>query len=304
MKNRFKDTLVFGMRDLFHNWKLLPLFWFVNAIGAILLTLPIYHLLVENLTHSLIAETLTQGFDYTWFIQFKNLYESNFEQMPFIIYSVAGVYALVQTFFLGGLIAVFNNPQKNHIVDFFYGGVKYWYRFTKVVLISLVFFALAFVANDYLGNVISWTFEGTENEMTDFILRSLRYVFLVFHIGAVTIFSDYTKVSMAINDEINVRKGILDIIKFFRRNFFTVFSVFLFIAIVGALGSILYNIIEAFIPRTPFYFLIVAFILQQLLVIFRLFIRMFFCSTEVILYKDLNADVAEVDVVVERKEKF
>ena len=55
-----------------------------------------------------------------------------------------------------------------------------------------------------------------------------------------------------------------------------------------------------FIPRTPFYFLIVSFILQQMLIIFRLFIRMYFCATEVNLYKDLSADVIEVKAKEEK----
>ena len=63
------------------------------------------------------------------------------------------------------------------------------------------------------------------------------------------------------------------------------------VAVFGAIGAIIYNLVRVTIPETPFYFLIVSFILQQMLIIFRLLIRMLFYSTEVILFNDLIAEV-------------
>lgn len=252
-----------------------------------------------NLSRSLVSDRLAAGFDYLWFIQFSNLYKSNLEQLPYLIYSIVGVYTLVQTFFLGGLISIFHLPKKNHMVDFFYGGVKFWLRFFKILLISLVLFAAAFIINDLLGDLISWAFERTGNYMTDFILRSLRYIILIILIGFVTIVSDYAKVHIGVTDDNKIFNSIKLSVLFIKHNFNIVFTVFFLVAVIGALGAIVYNIIEIFIPRTPYYFLVLAFILQQMLVIFRLAVRMLFYSTEVFLYKDLNADFIE-PVIVEK----
>ena len=131
---------------------------------------------------------------------------------------------------------------------------------------------------------------------TEFILRSLRYLILLFLIGIVTIISDYSKVSMAIDEEMNIRKGIEHAIIFIKNHFRIVFFVFLLVAIVGAMGGLIYNIVETYVPRTPFYFLIISFFLQQMLIIFRLFTKMLFCSTEVIIYKDLSAEVVSAEI--------
>lgn len=289
-----KNTLVLGTRAVIKNAKFMFLLWGTNILASFLLSMSIYYFLIENLKHSLLSDKLALGFDFTWYLQFRNLYESSLGAIPFLIYSVVGVYVLIQIFYIGGLISIFNFPEKNHTVDFFFGGVKYWLRFSKIVFISLFFFAAVFALHDYLGMLVEWAFSETENQMADFLIRLARYILLVFFIGLITMVSDYTKVHMAVMDTHKVFPSISQSIIFIRYNFNKVFSVFLIIAVIGALGAVFYNLIEAYIPRTPFYFLILSFIVQQMLIIFRLFIRMYFCATEVMLYKDLSADIIEV----------
>lgn len=290
MITSIKNTVTVGIRDVFHNSKLVFLMWLFNAGSAVVLTVPIYNLLLVNLSRSNMSDRLTEGFDFFWFLQFRHLYEIQLDQIPISIYAVVIIYTLIQTFFLGGLIAIFNNPAKNHIVDFFYGGVKYFFRFFKVLFFSLLFFALTFKLYDWMGEFITWFYKDSENVWMDFTLKSFRYVFLVFMIGFITMVSDYTKVSLAINDRLKITKEIYSTFIFLKNHFNKVFIIFLLVAIIGAIGVLVYNIIGKFIPRMPSYFLVLSFVLQQLLIIFRLLVRMLFCSTEIILFKDLSAE--------------
>lgn len=292
-----KNILVNSIRLVFHNIKFVFLMWFLNAASAIVLTVPIYNLLLINLSHSNMSEKLTESFDYFWFLQFRHLYEIQLDQIPISIYAVVVIYTIIQTFFLAGLTAIFNTPSKNHFVDFFYGGVKYFFRFFKVLFYSLLLFALIFFIYDQLGILITNLFYNSENELLEFILKSMRYILLIFLIGCVTIITDYTKVSLAIKDNLNVHKEIIPVLKFIKNNFTKVFIIFSLVAILGAIGILIYNIIGKFIPRVPSYFLILSFVLQQMLIIFRLLIRMLFCSTEVNLFKDLDAEVISAEVI-------
>jgi len=289
-------TLVQGTRSVFHNMKIVILMWVINAASALVLTVPIYNLLVTNLSHSAISDKLMENFDYMWFLQFRHLYQIQLDQIPLSIYSMVVIYILLQTFFLGGLISIFNTPEKNHIVDFFFGGVRFFFRFLKVLLISLVFYALAIKIYDWLGLLITSGYQDSENVWMDFVLKGLRYILLIFMLGVVTLLSDYSKVSLAINDKTKFFKEFYNAILFIKDHFSKVFTVFLIVAIIGALGVLVYNIIGKFIPRTPSYFLVLSFVLQQMLIIFRLLIRMLFCSTEVILYKDLSAEEVLVEI--------
>ncbi|MDF1610580.1 hypothetical protein [Stygiobacter electus] len=297
MINSIKNVLTNGSRSVFYNAKIVFLMWFLNAASAIVLTVPIYNLLLINLSHSNMSDRLTEHFDYFWFLQFRHLYEIQLDQIPISIYAVVVIYTIIQTFFLAGIIAIFNNPAKNHLVDFFYGGVKYFFRFFKVLFYSLILFIIIFFIYEQLGDIITYIFRDSENELLEFLLKSLRYVFLIFMIGCVTMISDYTKVSLAVNDNLNVHKEIIPVLKFLKNNFTQAFTVFLTVAVLGAVGVLVYNIIGKFIPRIPAYFLAITFVLQQLLIIFRLLIRMLFCSTEVLIYKDISAEEISAEVI-------
>ncbi len=290
MINDIKRILILGVRAVYHNIKFLTLFWVFNAASAVVLSVVIYSVLADSISRSIISDKLTESFDYFWFLQFRHIYEMQLEQMPLVIIAVVVIYTVIQTFFLGGMVAVFHQPKKNHTVDFFYGGVKYFIRFMKVTLISVLLYALAFMINDYLGDFISWLFKNTESVWWEFTARSLRYLLLIFLIGVTSLFSDYSKISLAVKDTTEVARGVYYAAVFVKKNFYIVFLTFLMVSVLGALGVLVYNLIELSIPRTPFYLLIITFILQQMLIIFRLFIRMFFCATEVSLYKDLSAD--------------
>jgi hypothetical protein len=291
-----KHTIVLGVRAVFYNYKIVFLLWIFNAASAIVLTLPFYEMLSNNLSRSLISDQLSFQFDYMWYVQIRNLYNIHFTQLPLSIIGVVAIYTLLQTFFLGGLIAIFHTPEKNHIVDFFYGGVKYFFRFVKVLFFSLLFYVVAFKINDYSGDLIRLLFYNSENIKLEFVLLALRYTLLVFFIGVINIITDYSKVSLAINDRTKILKEIYSAILFIKNNFASVFITFLIVAIIGALGVIIYNVVGRFIPRTPYYLLVIAFILQQMLIIFRLLVRMLFCATEVQIFNDLSADTIRVEV--------
>jgi len=291
MISSYKHVIEHGMRSVFHNRKFVLLMWAINALSALVLAVPVFNILLDSLQRSTVSDHLTESFDYLWYLQFRNLYSVQLDQLPLTIYFIVGIYSLIQTFFLGGLISIFHIPEKNHTVDFFYGGVKYFSRFVKILIISLVLFAIAFIVNDYLGLLITVIFKNSENVLADFILKSLRYILLIFFLGVVTIISDYSKISLAVRDKTNIFKEIYSVLIFLKNNFTKVFTIFLIVAIIGGVGAVVYNLIGRLIPRTPFYFLVISFILQQMLIIFRLLVRMLFYSTQVHLFKDLSADV-------------
>lgn len=185
-----KETLRQGVRSVYHNRKFIFLLWGANALSAFVLSIPVYAVLFDSLNRSVLSDKLALNFDYIWFIQFLNIYKSNLAQIPYMLYGMMAIYLLVQTFFLGGLISVFNIPAKNHTVDFFYGGVKYFVRFTKLMLFSVLFILIAFLVNDYLGVLILSLFEKSENIRAEFVLMSLRYILLMFLIGVRAMISD------------------------------------------------------------------------------------------------------------------
>ena len=291
MNQLIKTILKGGSRLVLKNKKFILLLWGTNITLSLVLTIPIYSLLVENLQHSMLSDELALNFNYFWYLQFRYLYENVFDKLPFFFYSVVGVNVFIQTFYTGGMLAVFNNPKKNHVSDFFYGGVKYWYRFMKVTIVMLVLVILILEIDDLLSDSIASVLDSLNSIFLDIIIRSIRYLIVLLLIGFVTIITDYVDVYLALHDQMKVRKGFVETLRFIRGRAALIFIVFMSVASLGGLGAVFYNAVVIYVPRSPFYFLILTFILQQLLIIFRLLIKMLFHATEVFLFKDQDAEV-------------
>ncbi len=286
-----KEILIAGWRIVLKNIKFIFLLWGTNITLSLILTIPVYSILLDNLQNSIWSDSLALSFNYFWLLQFEQINENLLDKIPILFLSIVVLNLLLQKFYQGGLITVFNNSKKNHISDFFYGGVKYWYRFVKVSMIYAIFLILVFIFDNLLVGWIELLYKDTNSVFIDLIFRSIRYVSLIFLIGVLTMISDYTHVYLALRNELKIRIGIFYTLKFIRKRLFLVFTVFLIIAIIGVIGAIVYNVVAILVPRSPFYFLILTFILQQMLIIFRLSITMLFYSTEVYLFKDQDAEI-------------
>jgi hypothetical protein len=286
-----REILREAIRLVGKNWMYVFLLWGTNILFSLVLTIPIFSILQDNLAHSLWSSKLALQVDYFWLLQFENTNKNLIDKLPILLLSIIGINLFAQKLYQGGMISVFNNPKKNHVSDFFYNGVKYWYRFVKISVIAISLLALIFTIDAQIDGWIEYLIKDLNSVFLDLIIRSLRYLILLFFIGTVSIISEYTQVYIAINDSPKIRHALREILVFIKNKFVLVFSTYLIVSIIGALGAIVYNIVAIYIPRSPFYYLILTFILQQMLIIFRLTITMFMYATEVYLYKDQNAEI-------------
>ena len=296
MKEFIKTILFQGSRLVYTNLKFILLFIATNIAFAVALSLPLFSTLRDSLLHSSINDRLSEGFDYLWYVQFRFLFSNSLDVIPFVIYATVGIYVLIQVFFLGGLLSVLMNTKKNHFVDFFYGGVKYFGRFTKIMLVSFAIYYIALNMLEYVGFLLNHWFAEKQDVLLEFILQALRYVILVGVIAVINIISDFAKVIIAVKDSDYVFKEISESGKFIYGNFSKVFLVYFSIACIGAAGVVAYNLIDSALPRYPLYYLIISFIIQQFLIIFRLIIRMFFYASAIVTYNDLTAPVIQTNV--------
>ncbi|MDP1993606.1 MAG: hypothetical protein Q8K40_00005, partial [Ignavibacteria bacterium] len=66
MNLSIKEILINGSRLVFAHRKFVLLFWITNIVFAFALSLPLFSVLQQGLSHSLINNNLSMGFDYLW----------------------------------------------------------------------------------------------------------------------------------------------------------------------------------------------------------------------------------------------
>jgi hypothetical protein len=78
---------------------------------------------------------------------------------------------------------------------------------------------------------------------------------------------------------------------FIKKNFSVVIVLFLLLASCVLAAAILYNVVDGTIPKSSLLLIALTFSIQQLLIVFRLIMRMVFFTSELIIFRDLNAEI-------------
>ncbi|MCE1190348.1 MAG: hypothetical protein LWX56_14560 [Ignavibacteria bacterium] len=288
-----KYSLTTATRFVYQNKKLSLLYWFTNLGFALALSVPMYALIQGNLLHSSMNAHITNEFDFIWFLQFRFQNKSILDVFPPMIYTVTLLYNLIQLFFSGGLLSLAGNPQKDHIVDFFFGGVRYFFRFFILFLITVALYFVVISLNSLMFAGIQWVFTNSDNTLLQFIAHLFRYVFFVFLIGIVNLLADYSRIVIASHDDSHIFRSIVKCLIFVKNKFTIVSTLFFVLASCIGLAAIGYNLVDGLIPKSSWLLIIATFVIQQMLIIFRLIIRMVFYTSEFVLYNDISAEIVK-----------
>lgn len=287
MIKHINTVLRMGTRIVFHNFKILLLMWVFNIAYSIIITYPIFQILKDDLNNSVISEILIYRLDYSWFVQFLIKYESFLTQIPFTIVSLSILYFFINTFFTGGLLSIYSDKEKNDIVDFFYGGVKNWTSLVKLNLLLLLFVILMFTANNYLEDL----FSGLSKNLIIVYFQTIKYLLILFSLMFFVLFFDYMKIYAVLKKERKIKTLLKVTFQIFKNNFIVIGSVYLMVSLISLVLILFYHTGLILIPGWPYYFLILSFILQQIILFLRFFVRVLFYSTEVLIFQDITADI-------------
>ncbi len=292
-----KNVFTKATRLTYKNIHFLLLFWVTNFALAFALSMPLYSLLRNDLRNSILNSHLGGDFDFLWFSQFLKLNDKTVSSYPGLILIVVLIYNIIQVFFSGGLISVLSNSSKNHSVDFFYGGVKYFFRYLKIFLVAIALYFLAIMINLALEKMIFLIVDVYSYAALTILFDIIKNAFLLFLISTINIVSDYTKIAVCQSDLGKVYPAFKKALLFLRTNFKNSLVIFLICAVFVALGALTYNLIDNVIPKTTAALIIVTFFIQQLLVIFRFLIKILFYATEVVFYSESDAQVIDLQSV-------
>lgn len=126
-------------------WRHQRVFWWVFGVNlalAALGTAPAHHQLEEVLGHSLAGKPLTNGFDLGMFIELFRVPESNLYRSHHDSFHSGVLFFLFMLFVTSGILAVYREDRKLKTGEFFGACGAYFWRFVRLMLLSLIPFAI------------------------------------------------------------------------------------------------------------------------------------------------------------------
>lgn len=296
MWNAFK----YGLLKVNSNLKFLIFLWIINLAFAAILTGPIYGLLKEALYHNINAEDLSLSFDFLWFIEFKHNYNDVLKSIPNIMITVGIIYVLIQVFLMGGIYEIFNSDaKKNHFIDYFYGCVRYFFRFFIIFLISLICYGALYYLNAIYIQYIEIITQNTESQLVIIIANSFRYLLIAALFGILGIIFDYIRIRVVVNQSYDILNDLWLTFKFLIKNFWEVSSLFWLIAFIGLIIFLLYALIDNLLEPNNYFTIILIIIIRQLYITGKIWVKLLFASTQIELYKEITSPTVEVTEISE-----
>ena len=287
--NASLTSLSIGARNLLRFKRMWFLLWLLNFIFALVLTAPLAALLSSSLGHSKIASELLGSLDVQWIAEF--LYNSrgypSTQAAPAIALMIIASLPLAVFLAGGALWLLINQATKYSPQRFFEGCGKFFWRFLRLFLISLLFYGIVLSLNKSLDRVADkiWG-EGIVETPLVYFGWVRRLIILLLWMFVNMVF-DYAKIRIVAEDARSSVRAAFWSLRFCWRNLRATFGAFCAVAAIGLLFLLLYFGLTLPTGRTSMPAIVAVFVIMQLYVLSRVWLRLEFWSSETEIYRTL-----------------
>jgi hypothetical protein len=261
--------------------RMLALLWFIYFLFSLVIVAPFYFLFESQFARSLMGERLFAGAEVLWLGDL--IYK--FQDLPALLtgylIGVSVLFLLLLVFLNGGIIGrIAAAEERVTFVNFFGDCGRYFGRFFRVLLISLIGYFLIF---GILGRFISSAFrlwsKGASTQWTTLLSSSFRLLVLLLLFSIVKMFFDYVKISLVVEDSRKTVRTTLRNFGFLGRRFFKAWALFLLVGLLFVVSTIVYLAVAKALPKAGIGPLLL-FLWQQAYIAVRLWIGILFFATE------------------------
>lgn len=298
------EAFKIGIGNVYKSKRYLFFAYAINFLLVIIITFSIAATLKESLGKSASGEKLLENFDEFWFLNFSALAKglaktfdpsitgigaifnsmdtvlsgSLFNVSP-LISGAGSLYLLVWVFLTGGFLSIFISKDEN--VSFFQSSGRY---FPRLLIVSIMSWILYIIIFKFLFTFLSWTVNDLTRENIDervhFIYTLIKYLILWLVVLSVNIIFDYSKILIVMNNYRNAFSVPWFAIRLVFKNFLKIYGLYILIGVVWILFILIYWLIAPGAAQSSWTTIFIAFLVGQIYIFSRIWIRCLFISAQ------------------------
>jgi hypothetical protein len=303
-----------GITTASRSWKMILFLLAANILFSLPVVVPIFLLIATTSGGTLAANSLrADKLDILWLIDVFNhqfpgaALETVAAQVGALLIVMGVSYLLLNTLFAGGVIGIFNSEDGRFNMRAFWAAAGAWFwRFFRLMLISLIFYGVAYG----LYALARWPIDKAAEAASAFesvvYKRWAAMILLVLLFAFVNMIFDYAKIGAVVKNSRGMWRETFRAIRFAFRNFVKAFGLYLMIALLGLLVFLALNSLRWSVNQSSVAAVLLAIILGQVTIAGRMWTRLMFYAAELNLYKRLAPAPATVseEVVSEPQIEF
>jgi len=278
-----------GVAGLWANKRMILPFYVANLCFGLLIMIPFAYALDDFVGMSVMREKLGAGMDYDFLFEFLHYGSNALSSVKGMITIVPFAYWLAALFLSGGAFAVFAGGAKYTPSSFWSGSAAYFGRFVRLALMILPLMIVLFCLR-YVASLFQWIFFGSDpyeyvTYWGAWFKMGLGYIGLIL---AGVIF-DYARLYMVLTDVRKARLSLWYGIKFAAAHPAKTLGLALVIFLSGWLILFVYYGMSGLLSGPSWAVLIALVAVQQVYIVWRMALRLTAYSSQMILYRRLNA---------------
>jgi hypothetical protein len=275
-----------GMGTTFRKSRLLVILYAVNIVFALVVAFPFLVIVQKDLAHSLLGLSV-RPVDLMWLGEAVLAHQEAFSALV-AGFIVAGLLYLVLHIFLnGGLVGrLLDREGPASLAAFAADCGRLFWRYVRLFLLSLVFYALTF---GVILKLVSALFEpvtkGAITEWLPLILSNLHLLIALVLLSVVHMIVDYARIAVVADEERKVLKALRHALTFLKTRFFKAWALYLLLALGAAAGTAVFYAVLKPLGGPGTWPVLAGFLWMQLYVVFRIWIRTLFVAAQADFYR-------------------
>lgn len=292
-----------GIKEATLQPKMMFILWVVNFLFGLVMYSLISGALSDFLGKSLVAYKLFKEFDMNYFFELMVHKEGTFQSILSVGFLLFGLYFLVSLFLYGGILHTVDLRQKSGSKKkgsskksrkknqrfssiFFQGAGKYFGRFFRLYIYSLILWAGFVIVNVlihlFFGKVLGTADAG---EKTLFYLFWVRLGIGLFLLFLVLMIMDYSRIRVVVEDTRKVFQSLVKGIQFVFQKFGKTLALYFLLVVTGAVLLAGYWLLKSLIPGKNLELVLLAFLLGQVFLFARGWLRIIFQAAQMKYFK-------------------
>lgn len=271
------------------------LLWWIYAVNFVLAslgTLGFTDRAGAILNHSLASQRLVHGFDFAAVVSLFSHPESPLEGSFSTMLGFSLVFTVFMLFATGGVLATYYTGRPLSIGEFFEACGHYFWRFLR----QMILFALCLIPVGILIGIANKLYDRIETESlspySSFYFFAVAIFVIVILLMSLRLWFDMAEVIAVAEDETRIRKALKRAAGLLRRNFGSLFWLYLRISLVGWIGfGLALQYWKNFLRPES---IGTALLVSQLMIIFWLATRLWQRASEALWYRKYTEAAAQV----------
>jgi hypothetical protein len=275
-----------GMGITLRKPRLLAILYAVNLACAGLVALPFLILVQQELGHSLLGLRI-QPADLNWLGEAVLEHGASLPAMAAGVLGAGLVYLVLHIFLNGGIVGrLLDREGRAGLAEFAADGGRYFWRYVRLFLVSLVFLVLTL---GVFMSLVSALFEPLSKaaltEWPALILSNLHFLIALLLLSAVHMVIDYARIAVAADGERRVLRALRHVFTFLRKRFFRAWAIYLLLVVLTLLGSVVFYFVFNRLGDPSVLQVVAGLAMMQLYMAFRIWVRTLFVAAQAEFYK-------------------